>query len=179
MLRGKNINLRLVEEKDLEKLVEWRNSDEMYQVFYEFPIPMSGQKEWFGRHLSSGDLLFIIECSTSAIGTVGLQNIDLRNRHAEFGRFMIPDIQYRNKGYGYQAVRLILEYSFDHLNLNRVYLDVLEYNSAAISLYEKMGFEQEGIKQKHIYKNGRYHNLICMSLLKENVVWKRSAKNES
>ena len=169
MLKNKEIQLRLLEEKDLERLADWKN--EMYEYFYEYPIRKCTQKNWYEEHLKKGDILFIIELVRAAalesIGTVGLTNIDWRNRTAEFGRFMIPGVKYHRKGYGRKAMDLILDYGFNHLNLHRIYLDVLESNFIAINLYEKIGFEVEGVKRKHIYKNGKYFDLIVMSILKE------------
>jgi len=172
LLKNNEIQLRLLEETDLERLANWKNV--MYEYFYEYPIRKSNytQKNWYEEHLKKGDILFIIEefqpiqaKDLESIGTVGLTNIDWRNRTAEFGRFMIPDAKYRGKGYGRKAIGLVLEYGFDHLNLHRIYLDTLESNIAAIELYKKVGFVEEGRKKQHIYKNGKYFDLICMYIL--------------
>jgi len=173
LLKNKEIQLRLLEETDLERLANWKN--EMYEYFYEYPIRKCTQKNWYEEHLKKGDILFFIELEfqpiqamdLESIGTVGLTNIDWRNRTAEFGRFMIPDVKYRGKGYGRKAIDLVLEYGFDHLNLHRIYLDTLESNKPVIELYKKVGFEEEGRKKQHIYKNGEYFDLICMSILNE------------
>ena len=166
MLKNKEIQLRLLEEKDLERLADWKN--EMYENFYEYPIRKCTQKQWYEEHVKKGDILFIIELVRAAalesIGMVGFTNINWRNRTAEFGRFMIPDVKYRRKGYGRKAIDLVLEYGFKHLNLNRIYLDTLESNIGAIGLYKKIGFIEEGRKKQHIYKNGKYFDLICMCI---------------
>lgn len=165
MLIGKSIELKLIEKEDLQLIVEWKNS--AYGEFYEYPLSNSGQDIWFEKHIRSNDFLFIIhEFSSNKIGMVGLSNIDNRNRNAEFGRFMI-DKKFRGKGYGREALILILDYAFKHLNLNKIYLDTFEYNNKVINLYKKVGFKQEGIKRQHIYKDGKYNNIICMSILKE------------
>ena len=83
MLKNKEIELRLLEEKDLEKLADWKN--EMYDNFYEYPIRKCTQKNWYEERLKKGDILFIIEKHSESIGTVGFTNIDWRNRTAEFG----------------------------------------------------------------------------------------------
>lgn len=164
MLSGKNIELKLIEKEDLHLVVEWRNS--AYEEFYEYPLSNSGQDIWFEKHVRSNDFLFIIyERPNNKIGMVGLSNIDNRNRNAEFGRFVI-DEKFRGKGYGKEVLMLILDYAFKHLNLNKVYLDTFEYSTKVINLYKKVGFKQEGIKLQHIYKNGQYNNLVCMSILR-------------
>jgi len=169
MLSGKNVELKLIEEEDLPRIVEWRNF--MYDIFYEFPFCVSGTKLWFEKHLKSTDILFMIysytfEYPDDPIGMVGLTHIDYRNKNAEFGRFLIAGEQNRRKGYGSEAVKLILEYAFDHLNLHKVYLDTIENNDAALEFYKKIGFKPEGLKRDHIYKSGKYVDLICMSILR-------------
>lgn len=164
MLKGNNIQLKLIEEEDLPLLVKWRN--ETYGEFYEYPISNSKQKIWFEKYLDSGDILFIIYMNNDRIGTIGLSKIDYRNRNAEFGRFVI-DSSFRGKGFGKESLNIILKYAFEHLNLHRIYLNTFEYNLKAIDLYKKSGFKQEGIKRDHIYINGRYNSLICMGILKD------------
>jgi len=173
MLEGKKVRLRLLEEKDLLQIVEWRNKN--YNHFYEFPLAESGQQTWYREnYIGSNDVLFIIErvdeeekLAKLNVGMVGLRNIDLRNGNAEFGRFVVEEKQ-RKKGYGEEAIKLVLEYAFKHLRLNRLYLDTLDSNKEAIELYKKIGFEVEGVKKEHVFKDGKYRHLTCMSLLEMN-----------
>ena len=168
MLIGKNIELKLIEKKDLQLIVRWKNS--AYEKFYEYPLSNSGQEVWFEKHIRSNDFLFIIyELPNNKIGMAGLSNIDNRNRNAEFGRFVL-DERFRGKGYGKEALMLVLDYAFKHLNLHSVYLDTLKNNVKSIDFYEKAGFKQEGIKRQHIYKNGKYNDLVCMRILKEDYI---------
>jgi len=165
MLVGEKVGLKLLEKEDLSLIVRWKN--EAYEEFYEYPLSNSGQEIWFEKYLRNSDFIFIIhELFSDQVGMSSLYNIDNRNRNAEFGRFVI-DKEFRGKGYGKEALILTLDYAFKHLNLNRVYLDTFEYNEKVINLYKKIGFKQEGLKLQHIYKNGKYNNLVCMSLLKE------------
>ena len=168
MLNSENIKLKLIEEEDLSFLVKIRN--ESYGEFYEYPISNSKQKMWFEKFLNCGDVLFIIYTNDNIkVGMIGLSKIDTRNRSAEFGRFFISR-SYRGKGFGKESLKLILEYSFNHLNLHRIYLNAFEHNDRAINLYTKLGFKKEGIKRDHIYMNGSYNNLICMSILKNEFI---------
>jgi len=162
MLIGKNIELKLIEEEDLKLLVEWKNS--AYAEFYEYPLSDLRQDVWFEDHIEKGDLLFIINTPHNKIGMIGLSNIDYRNRHAEFGRFVIEE-EHRDKGYGKEALRLLLEYAFKHLNLHSVYLDAFK-DKDVLFLYEAVGFKKEGIKREHIYKDGKYRDVVCMRIIK-------------
>lgn len=100
------------------------------------------------------------------LGLVSLTNIDFVNRSAEF-HIMIGDKDSRGKGIGYFATTEILRHAFNNMNLNRIELGVLESNSRAIKLYEKVGFKREGIKRQSTYKNGKFVNMIMMGILKD------------
>ena len=162
MLIGKNIILKLIEKEDLPLLVEWKNSD--YAEFYEYPLSDLKQEIWFEKYTYRGEFLFTINTPHHKIGMIGLSNIDYRNSHAEFGRLTIEK-QYRDKGYGKEALKLLLEYAFKHLNLHSVYLDTFQVMKV-LSLYEAVGFKREGLKREHIYKNGKYRDVVCMRILK-------------
>lgn len=164
MLTSENVYLRLLEKEDLYRLVEWRNKS--YEDFYEYPFSNYNQQAWFEKHSKCGDLLFIIcKCNNKEIGIIGLSEIDNRNRNAKFGRFFVGR-KFRGNGYGKDAIIMILNYAFKHLNLHSVYLDTFKSNIRVINFYEKIGFKQEGIKQDHVYKNGKYNDLTCMRILK-------------
>lgn len=98
------------------------------------------------------------------VGIISLINMDYKNRSAE----LIIDIGKRTawgKGIGKSAVKLIMDYAFMELNLNRLYLQVFDFNDRAVSLYEKLGFVQEGRQREALYREGKYHDIITMSVL--------------
>jgi RimJ/RimL family protein N-acetyltransferase len=98
------------------------------------------------------------------IGCLGLHEMDLRNRHAVFG-ISVGDKSYWGKGHGSEATRLILDHAFLTLNLNRVWLQVFEYNPRGIRCYEKIGFRHEGRLRQHVYRDGRYWDTLVMGIL--------------
>ncbi len=77
----------------------------------------------------------------------------------------IGEPAYRGKGYGSDAMRLILKYAFCELNLHRVGLTVFSYNTQAIRAYEKVGFVREGALRQAIHRDGRRYDLIIMGIL--------------
>ena len=87
---------------------------------------------------------------------------------------MIGNSNNRNRGIGTFAVTEMLKHGFDDMNLHRIELEVLVSNSRAIHLYEKIGFEKEGIKKKAAFKNGLYVDVAFMALLSEK--WKNIAR---
>ena len=105
--------------------------------------------------LSDGDVL---------IGFISLHDIDHRSRHAFIGVF-IGESEYRGKGYGAEAVRLVLEYGFNTLNLHNIALSVHADNCEAVACYQKVGFKDAGRRRDWIFKNGRYIDVIYMDIL--------------
>jgi RimJ/RimL family protein N-acetyltransferase len=99
------------------------------------------------------------------IGNSGFFNVDWRVRSAELG-IVIGDKAYWNQGYGTQAMRLLVHHGFTTLNLNRIFLRVYEDNPRAVRAYEKAGFFQEGRMRQGEYHDGRYLDVLLMSVLK-------------
>jgi len=104
-------------------------------------------------------------CSTGdqLIGSISIHNIDHLNRNAFLGIF-IGDEEHRGKGYGAEAVRLLLEYSFKSLNLHNIMLTVHADNFAAIACYKKFGFQEVGRLPEWVYKNGKYVDKLYMGI---------------
>ena len=71
------------------------------------------------------------------------------------------------QGYGTEATRLVVQHAFATLNLNRVWLEVYEYNPRGLRAYEKVGFRKEGVKRQDNYRAGRYWDTIVMAILRE------------
>ena len=98
-----------------------------------------------------------------AIGTVMLTDIDWKNRTTQSHWKIANRIDVRCKGYGTRAVKALIKYAFNELNMHCVYCKVIEYNIASQKIVEKIGFKREGILRERIYKNGNYHNeCYCM-----------------
>ena len=111
--------------------------------------------------------------SDELIGNCGIHNIDWRNRSGEVG-IVIGEKEYQNKGYGTEAMELILEYAFNTVNLNRIELIVYDFNVRAIKLYKKLGFIEEGRKRQFLWIRGRFCDAIIMSILAKE--WKEKKK---
>jgi RimJ/RimL family protein N-acetyltransferase len=91
------------------------------------------------------------------------------NRCAEFGIF-IGEKEFWNQGLGTEATRLVLKHGFEDLNLHSIYLNVYSTNPRAKKAYEAAGFVQEGVQREAVFKNGRFIDLILMSILQSE--WK-------
>jgi UDP-4-amino-4,6-dideoxy-N-acetyl-beta-L-altrosamine N-acetyltransferase len=168
LIVGRKVALRGFEEKDITKLVQWRNDPSVNRHFFEYePSTVEKQRRWLEAVSSRDDEKFFIisNLQGEAIGTVGLNGINYRSRHAEWGRFMIGDKRYLGKGYALEAMHLSIRYAFSHLNLHRLYLMVFEWNKRARSMYERFGFRREGILRDHVFRDGKYLDVVVYGLL--------------
>lgn len=100
------------------------------------------------------------------IGFIGLDG-ELFPHGEAFVGIGIGEREFWSKGYGTDAMKVILRFGFEELNLRRVALDTFEYNPRAIRSYEKAGFAHEGRVRKCLYREGRRWDLIFMGILRE------------
>ena len=171
MIFGDGIRLRAVENSDLPQFVGWLNDPEVIQNLAIYaPLSMADEESWFEgmRARPADERPLVIEAQLEAdwvmIGTCGFHNIDWRSRSAEVGIF-IGDKSCWDRGYGTRIMKLLVQYGFETLNLNRIMLDVYETNPRAIRAYQKAGFVHEGRKRQANYQNGEYHDVLIMSVL--------------
>jgi RimJ/RimL family protein N-acetyltransferase len=172
MIYGKRIRFRGIEKADLPKLYEWVNDPEVLEgLMVGLPMSMADEEHWLER-LNQGEQAekpLAIEIKEKKgwrlIGDWGFFHIQWINSNAEFG-IMIGDKSVWNKGYGTEAVELILRHGFETLNLNRIYLRVYSTNPRAKRAYEKAGFVLEGTMRQAIYKHGKYVDVHFMSILR-------------
>lgn len=172
MIYGKRIRLRHVERADLSLFVDWLNDPEVRQgLALYLPISQAEEDKWFENAMSvSRDeqpLVIEARCEDGwkVIGNSSFFNLDWRNRSAELGIF-IGDKAYWNQGYGSEAMRLLLRHGFTTLNLHRLFLRVFEDNPRAIRAYEKAGFVHEGRQRQAEFQEGRYLDVLLMSVLR-------------
>ena len=100
------------------------------------------------------------------IGFVVLFNIKWSNQSAEMA-VAIGLPEYRGKGYGQDALQLILNYAFSELNLHRVGLTVMDYNQAAIRAYERAGFVREGVQRQMVQREGQRYDMLTYGILRD------------
>lgn len=169
------IHLRELCKADLELINSWRNDHEVIDLLGNnfLYIAREVDENWYENYLQTrtqNTRLAIIDSSKDlVIGTIQLTNIHPINRSAEYS-IMVGNKNYWGKGVGLEATRQILSHGFNDLNLNRIYLTVLFENIRAIKLYIKAGFIEEGREREAIFKNGGFHDLKRMAVLREDFI---------
>ncbi|MCG6135001.1 MAG: GNAT family N-acetyltransferase [Nostoc sp. LLA-1] len=168
------IFLRSLETKDAEKIHKWHNSPELYtSLLNPFRwVSLAVVEDWLCNKQSylSNEINLAI-CLTSDlqhIGNIYLRNIDWTSRNGELNIF-IGEPEERSKGYGKAAINLLLNYAFQNLGLLRVYLYVMASNIPAIKTYEKCGFITEGKLSRHIFKDGKFQDVLVMGNCVDNI----------
>ncbi|MFA5524489.1 MAG: GNAT family protein [Tissierellales bacterium] len=173
MLFGKRVRLRGLKMEDVEPAYEYMCDPEVLLNLspgIPYPMTLEREREWFKSQISMQDTYnFSIEdIETSLyIGGCGINKIDWKNRVVTVGIY-IGDKDFRDKGYGTEAMRLLIDFIFSQMNINRIQLSVFSFNERAIRSYKKNGFVEEGRLKQSIFRNGRYYDEILMSILREN-----------
>lgn len=158
---------RRLEERDLQLRVNWMNDEKVYSsMHFDIPVTIENTNKWFRNNQGSdkrADLAFEDNGEVLAFG--GLTNINRDLNNAEMYIFVNPEKQ--KGGLGTKATRLLCEYGFQQLGLNKIYLETNEDNSAARRVYEKCGFKIEGIhREEYKKRDGRFLSRIYYGLLK-------------
>lgn len=169
-LQGNNIYLAALERQDCAKLyndTEYDFKNSMESILFGYSIETSD--DWYNeiQKLLRENInirLGIFLNSGEVIGDVALQGIDHKNRSCSVG-INIAKIENRNKGYGTEAIKLIIDYGFGNIGLERITAETLEINIAAQKALEKLGFTLEGQARKAIYFKGRRYDKMHYGLL--------------
>lgn len=152
---------------------QWRNDPEV--AIYDqsgFLRPMSYEEVEAWCQILIDGMTYIVEVDGKPVGQCAFMNMDQRNRHAELA-IVIGDKNYWSQGIGSIVMVQLLEWGFEGLNLNRLYLHVFDFNKRAMGLYEKFGFTKEGTMRDMIYREGRYNDIHCYGLMRNE--WKKEA----
>lgn len=168
ILDEKDIYLRPMEEKDTDLVVKWRNEEFVRQNFiYRKPFTKEGHQNWIETMIKTGKVIQFIICTkkeNKPVGSVYLRDIDKEHKKAEYGIF-IGEKEALSCGYGTQAARLMIQYSFEKLGLHKLMLRVLSGNERAKKSYEKAGFTQEAYLKDEVYLQEGYRDVILMACL--------------
>lgn len=169
MLSDDLIYLRKLEETDLDRTWKWINDPDIYlTIGIRIPVAKTAQKRWFNElDASSSKIVFAIclKEEDKHVGNASLDLIDHRHRNARLSIF-IADSKLRGKNIGTRAMKLLIEYAFNFLNLHRLYCKTTAGDEKVLAFYKKLGFQVEGQLRGHEFIRGQYVDKVILGLLR-------------
>jgi RimJ/RimL family protein N-acetyltransferase len=171
VLQGELVRLRRYEPDDIDRVLRWINDPEVTQYLAaRYPFSRVQEERWLQRVMKqpvSEGLVLAIETLAGArhIGSISLERPRFEDSHATLG-ITIGEKDCWSSGYGTDAIVTLLRYVFEWMNLHRVDLHVWNENPRAIACYRKCGFAEEGTLRQDYYQQGRYMDILVMSVLK-------------
>ena len=171
-IRGINIILREQREEDAEFFVFWFNQPEiMFKCGFEKTVDEEKIKKDINIYHKQEDSLWftITDLNGNIIGETGLLRM-FPAWHCTDLSIIIPDPKMQHKGYGTEAIRMMIDMAFSQYEMNRISIGVVGLNTNALAFYNKIGFKQEGIQEQGYFYNNEYSDFIMMRILRSE--WK-------
>lgn len=172
MYEGVLVRLRAYEKEEMADVKNLINRSEIKRYLspgIPFPYTLEDEIKFYESISATNDTYtFAIETKESKelIGGCGINAIDWKNSRATVGIFIGKE-GYLSKGYGTDAMKVLVNFIFNEMNINKVKLEVYSFNARAIKCYEKLGFVQEGCLRKEIFREGKYHDILHYGLFRE------------
>ena len=169
-LKGQNIYLRALEPEDLEFIHTIENDESIWELSNtQTPYSKFLIKQYLDHaHKDIFEVkqlrLVISSFNDEALGMIDLFDFDFKNRRAGVG-ILVKEPEDRMKGYGKEALKLLIDYSFKHLDLHQLYCNISEGNDASIKLFSNQGFKNIGLKKEWNYVNGTFKNEYLFQLI--------------
>jgi RimJ/RimL family protein N-acetyltransferase len=171
MIAGEHVILRAFEREDAERCYRWMNDPNIVRTLKSrYPIAFQNEIEWLDRamHASVTERHFAVERKDDRthIGNASIHEIEWVSRVAAFGLF-IGEPSAWNRGFGSDAIRTLVRFAFEEMNLRKLRINVFDYNDRAKHVLETQGFVQEGRLQAEFYRDGAYHDIVILSTFRD------------
>lgn len=168
-IEGERLYLSPISMEDAEIYTKWLND---FKVTDGLCLSsqlnnIESEKEWIQKTLEKGELSFAIikKENDTLIGNISFSKVDYKNQKTEVGIF-IGEEEDKNKGYGTEALKLLIKYGFEYQNFNNIMLKVFSFNEGAIKCYKKVGFKEFGRRSQTYIINNNWYDTIYMEILK-------------
>jgi diamine N-acetyltransferase len=169
-LVGDHVYLRPTESEDLPFICRWANDPEIRKLTGEvLPMSMKKAAEFLEKIQEDKERVWftvVLKENDRIIGETGLLRMFYPWRTTDL-TLIIGEKDCWGKGYGTEAILLLLDYAFGYLNFHRVAVGVVGFNEKALQFYQKVGFKKEGIQRDGYYHNFEYHDFVMMSILED------------
>lgn len=169
-LKGEHIYLRALEPEDLDFIHAVENDESIWEIsctqtpYSKFLIKQYLENAHKDIYEVKQLRLVISSYDNLTIGMIDLFDFDFKNRRAGIG-ILVKEPVDRLKGYGQEALKLLIDYSFTHLDLHQLYCNISESNAASIKLFSNEGFNKIGLKKDWNYVNGAFKNEYLFQLI--------------
>ena len=182
IIEGENIKLRPITQDDIECFLEWFNDPEIVRYLTVYlPMTRLGEEEWIKQVMEKQQPVFTITIRPKTgpirdtpIGNCGFHDIDHRNQKATLGLVVGEKLEW-GRGYGTEALKLLIQYGFNYLNMNRISSSAIVANTGSIKAHEKAGFKKEGFaRQAYWCPDGYYSDAVMFSILRKD--WRKNNK---
>lgn len=170
MLRGEKVVLRALERSEVEQVAgweydveTWRQADDSAWVPRTTAQALKDYDEGKAFSTDAKKVFFVVAVDDRPVGGISLWDVDVHNRRAHLGITLARDE--RGKGYGTDAIRVLLDYAFLDRGLHRVQLETQADNVQALACYRRAGFVEEGRLRDDAWVRGRFVDSVVMSVL--------------
>ncbi|CAM4197997.1 GNAT family protein [Vreelandella rituensis] len=168
ILKGKRIQVRPLECEDLPFRVNFINDTRVSSTLgFDLPLSIGRTKVWYGKVIEDRtrkDFTIVDSCRGNVVGFCGLLNIKTDVRSAEV-YIIIGDVSYWGKGFGRDAKKILTNYSFSELFLNKLYAYQADFNERSLKANKKLGWKLEGVLRDDILLGGKLHDRHVHSIL--------------
>ncbi len=170
MFRGQLTELKAISKDNLPTYIRWFQDTEVTALVLPqvvAPVTAEAEEEWYqAANVPGRRYTFSIHTLADhrLIGNCGIGPIDGKNRSALAG-ITIGEREYWGRGFGTDALGILVRFGFDELNLHRIHLNVFANNERAVRSYRKVGFTEEGRSRDGLFRGGRYWDILHLSLL--------------
>lgn len=169
-IEGEKVYLSPMNLEDIEKYVKWMNDFSTTDGLGSSSkvTTFESEKVWLINNMDKKEQQFaiVLKGTDKLIGNCGFCDINHLHQKGEVGLF-IGEEENRSKGYGTEALSLLVEYGFNYLNLKNIMLKVFSFNKRAIKSYEKVGFKVFGKRTEVYYLNGKWYDEYFMEILRK------------
>jgi RimJ/RimL family protein N-acetyltransferase len=175
-INNKTLYLRAFETTDLNYLINLRSQSDLlaFTVGNSYFGSSEYTKKLLNENLiSDGKNLYLMICKVvdkEPVGYISLIDIDHVNKRALIGGVII-DPYFSGNGYGTLAIKEALDFLFFQQNMNKVYGYWLSSNAPSLKIAKKLGFQEEGLLRKHVFKNKMYNDVFILSIFKDEYIY--------
>ncbi|KAJ49882.1 RimJ/RimL family protein N-acetyltransferase [Clostridium tetanomorphum] len=170
LLKSNRIKITALREEDIDTVTKWYEDTKFLRVF-DFnpasPLCREKIKEWLlGEVNNPNNYFFVVRENSDGpmLGYVEIERISWNNGVGGIA-IGIGDLKQCGKGYGTEALNLVMDFAFRELNLHRLQLITISYNERAINLYEKLGFKREGVYREAVFRDGKRYDMYLYGIL--------------